>query len=82
MLVTMGKGGYGTYFTYGSFCFAMFFVAFFLVPETKGRSLEAMDELFGAIDNKFIDEESAPGENRPSMDKGELRVENVDEEKK
>jgi hypothetical protein len=47
MLVTVGSHGYGTYFVFGSFCFAMIFVAWFLVPETKGISLERMDELFG-----------------------------------
>lgn len=36
MLVTVGgKTGYGTYFIYGSFCFTMGCLAFFL-PETKG----------------------------------------------
>lgn len=28
----------------------MFFFAFFLIPETKGMSLEKMDELFGITD--------------------------------
>lgn len=50
MLITVGgPTGYGTYFIFGSFCFAMtIFVALFL-PETKGVSLERMDELFGAV---------------------------------
>lgn len=30
----------------------MFFFVWFLVPETKGLSLEAMDELFGVTDHK------------------------------
>lgn len=47
MLQTVGAHGYGTYFIFGSFCFCMIFVAWFLVPETKGISLERMDELFG-----------------------------------
>jgi sugar porter (SP) family MFS transporter len=47
MLVTVGNHGYGTYFIFGSFCFAMFFFTWFLVPETKGMSLEKMDDLFG-----------------------------------
>lgn len=38
MLVKVGgKTGYGTYFIYGSFCFVMACLAFFL-PETKGVS--------------------------------------------
>ncbi|KAL1796477.1 hypothetical protein ACET3X_005017 [Alternaria dauci] len=47
MMATMGQGGYGTFFTYGSFCFAMFIFVWFLIPETKGLSLEKMDDLFG-----------------------------------
>lgn len=47
MLATVGEGGYGTYFIYGSFCFIMSVGVFFLLPETKGISLERMDELFG-----------------------------------
>ncbi|ORY71176.1 general substrate transporter [Pseudomassariella vexata] len=50
MMRNMGYAGYGTYFLFGSFCAAMFFFAFFLVPETKGMSLEKMDELFGITD--------------------------------
>ncbi|KAF3764677.1 hypothetical protein M406DRAFT_260201, partial [Cryphonectria parasitica EP155] len=36
-----------TYFVFGSFCFTAFFFVWFLVPETKGLSLEAMEKLFG-----------------------------------
>ncbi|KAF4308145.1 Sugar/inositol transporter [Botryosphaeria dothidea] len=50
MLATMGKGGYGAFFTYGTFCFTMFFFVWFLVPETKGLSLERMDDLFGVTE--------------------------------
>ena len=51
MLTTVGgPTGYGTYFIYGSFCFTIAIGAFFLVPETKGLSLERMDELFGMTD--------------------------------
>ncbi|KAK7936098.1 MFS quinate transporter [Apiospora marii] len=47
MLVTVGAHGYGTYLIFGSFCVCMFFFVFFFIPETKGVSLEHMDELFG-----------------------------------
>ncbi|KAF7189525.1 putative quinate permease [Pseudocercospora fuligena] len=50
MLVTVGAHGYGTYFIFGSFCFTMVAIAWFFVPETKGVSLERMDELFGGVD--------------------------------
>jgi hypothetical protein len=45
MLATVGKAGYGTYFIFGSFCFGMFFYVWFLIPETKGMSLERMDDM-------------------------------------
>lgn len=45
---------------YGSFCFTMFVFTFIFVPETKGRSLESMDELFGKVaDGKTMDEEES-----------------------
>ncbi|KAF1841710.1 quinate permease [Cucurbitaria berberidis CBS 394.84] len=47
MMATVGKGGYGTFLIYGSFCFSMFFFVWFLIPETKGLSLEKMDDIFG-----------------------------------
>jgi hypothetical protein len=39
--------GYGTYFLFATFMVLMGVWAFFFVPETKGRSLEDMDRLFG-----------------------------------
>jgi len=71
MMMTVGKQGYGTYFIYGSFCFGMFVFSYFLVPETKGRSLEEMDELFGVIDNKVMDEEAPRAEGDSTKDPGE-----------
>lgn len=50
MLATVGKDGYGTYFIFGSFCFSMFFFVYFFIPDTKGMSLEKMDELFGVTE--------------------------------
>ncbi|KAH7411458.1 putative quinate permease [Cadophora sp. MPI-SDFR-AT-0126] len=59
MLVNVGKAGYGTYFIFGSFCFSMFFFVWFLIPETKGVSLEKMDALFGIVESpKYADEEA------------------------
>jgi hypothetical protein len=46
MFATLGTLGYGTFFIYGCFCFCAVTWAWFLVPETKGISLEFMDELF------------------------------------
>ncbi|KAH7034626.1 MFS sugar transporter-like protein, partial [Microdochium trichocladiopsis] len=47
MLATMGPNGYGTYLLFGCFGASMFVFVWFFIPETKGRSLETMDELFG-----------------------------------
>ena len=51
MLQRVGEAGYGTYFIYGSFCFAMVGFTVLFVPETKGVSLERMDELFGVVEH-------------------------------
>ncbi|KAL4808519.1 general substrate transporter [Aspergillus unguis] len=47
MLATVGADGYGTYIIFACFCFSMFVFVWFFVPDTKGLSLEKMDELFG-----------------------------------
>ncbi|KAL4944231.1 hypothetical protein BDV06DRAFT_233700 [Aspergillus oleicola] len=47
MLATVGANGYGAYIIFSCFCFSMFVFVWFFVPETKGLSLEKMDELFG-----------------------------------
>ncbi|KAG9071586.1 hypothetical protein KI688_005799 [Linnemannia hyalina] len=39
---------YRTYFIFASFCVAMTVHVFFMFPETKGRTLEEMDELFNS----------------------------------
>ena len=56
MLQTVGANGYGTYFIYGSFCFVMAIGVYFLLPETKGISLERMDELFGVANFADIED--------------------------
>lgn len=38
---------YGTYLIFGSLCFIMAILTFLFYPETKGRSLEEMDVIFG-----------------------------------
>lgn len=38
---------WGTYIFFAAFSFLAFLFTFFLVPETKGKSLEDMDEIFG-----------------------------------
>ncbi|UPX13637.1 uncharacterized protein EKO05_0004138 [Ascochyta rabiei] len=65
MMTTVGFNGYGTFLIYGCFCFSMFFFVWFLVPETKGLSLEKMDDLFGITE--LIKNIEADREGRASM---------------
>lgn len=51
----MIKLGWGTYLFFGVFCVAAAIFSFFLVPETSGKSLEQISELFG--DNNIVAEE-------------------------
>lgn len=44
MLETLG---WGTYIFFAAFCLLAFFFVWFCVPETKGKSLEEMDVVFG-----------------------------------
>ncbi|KAF2738463.1 quinate permease [Polyplosphaeria fusca] len=50
MLATVGPYGYGAFIIYSCFCYSMFFFVWFLIPETKGLSLEKMDDLFGVTE--------------------------------
>lgn len=47
--------GYRTFIMFGVFCLANFTFAFFFIKETKGRTLESMDVLFGAVDSEQRD---------------------------
>lgn len=44
-----------TYLLFGSFSVSMIAFVWFFIPETKGLSLEAMDELFGVTDDGKVD---------------------------
>lgn len=58
---------------FGSFCFIMGLFVWFFVPETKGLSLERMDDLFGVTElAKQVDAEPELG--RPDS----IREERVD----
>ncbi|KAK4546850.1 hypothetical protein LTR36_001582 [Oleoguttula mirabilis] len=56
--------GWRTFLMFAIFCASMSIFAFFFVPETKRRSLEEMDILFGAVDpeTRMHDIESAKAE--------------------
>lgn len=56
MLQTVGSHGYGTYFIFACFNVAIVVVAVLFVKETKGVSLERMDELFGVASFHDVDD--------------------------
>ncbi|KJZ71856.1 hypothetical protein HIM_08701 [Hirsutella minnesotensis 3608] len=62
---TMGRAGYGMFFLFGSFDVLMGIFVWFCVPETKGLSLEKMDELFGVAET-LKQVESGPEQGRPT----------------
>jgi hypothetical protein len=70
-----------TFFTYGTFCFSMFVFVWFFVPETKGLSLEKMDDLFGVTDTKTKDVFDADPEARGDSDVDGKNTTTVHEEK-
>jgi sugar porter (SP) family MFS transporter len=58
MSSTMGTAGYGMFFMFASFDILFGVFVWFFVPETKGISLEKMDELFGMTEEvKRLDDE-------------------------
>ncbi|CAE6435927.1 unnamed protein product [Rhizoctonia solani] len=56
--------GYGTYFFFASLMIVFGVWAYFFIPETKGKTLEEMDRIFGAPDAHQDDRESSVGETR------------------
>ncbi|KAJ5763962.1 hypothetical protein N7533_002643 [Penicillium manginii] len=83
MLATVGSNGYGTYIIFSCFCFSMFIFVWFFIPETKGLSLEKMDELFGVtqlVQQKTADPELAGyGDRTVSIDQGDKALEANDQ---
>lgn len=56
------QAGYGTYVFFAIMCFLAGVWAYFLVPETKGKTLEELSEVFGdtsATEEKDIMMEAA-----------------------
>ena len=81
MLTTMGRAGYGCFLFYGSCCFSMFIFVWFLIPETKGLSLERMDDLFGVTELvKHVEEEGhahGHGETGTGVEKPAAEIQEV-----
>jgi hypothetical protein len=64
---------YGTYFLFGSFAVVMGVFVYFFLPETRGRSLEQMDEVFGHGILVFRNDNSVPTDRlREAEEKGEF----------
>ena len=78
MLITVGNAGYGTYFIFGCFCWAMVVFVYFFCPETKGLSLERMDELFGAADFKDVEDVGAAAVHAREEKMQDLQIETVE----
>ena len=78
MLITVGHAGYGTYFIFGCFCFSMIGFVYFVCPETKGLSLERMDELFGVADFKDVEDVGVAAQHAREEKAHEVQVETVE----
>lgn len=68
--------GGGTYFVFAGFLVLAILFVFFLVPETKGLSMESMDALFGPDQanagrrsSLYMDEEKATAETLEQIDR-------------
>ncbi|KAF3916465.1 hypothetical protein ABW20_dc0100239 [Dactylellina cionopaga] len=71
--------GYGTYMFFASLMVAMGIWAYFFIPETKGKSLEDMEVIFGAIteENLARDRKAAEFELNEKND-GKLGVQHIE----
>jgi hypothetical protein len=78
--------GYGTYMFFGALMLLMGAWAFFFVPETKGKTLEQMETLFGAPSaeseaEKVVDDEKPVGmvhvENQAAEKSGRWKITRV-----
>lgn len=64
------EAGFGTYIFFACFCLLSGVWAYFLVPETKGKTLEELDEVFGdgtAQEEKEIMRQAAGDARRKSL---------------
>lgn len=64
------QAGFGTYIFFAAFCLLSGVWAYFLVPETKGKTLEELDEVFGdgtAQEEKEIMKQTAVDVHRKSL---------------
>lgn len=52
--------GSKVFFVWGSFCFVCIIFVWFLIYETKGLSLEQVDELYGVVDKAWQSKKFRP----------------------
>ncbi|KAF2100151.1 general substrate transporter [Rhizodiscina lignyota] len=80
MLVNMGSNGYGTYIFFSCCCICSFIFVWFFVPDTKGLSLEQMDDLFGVtqlVEKKAGDTELTTIDDPDRKNDADTRIEKV-----
>lgn len=65
------------FFLFGSFCAIMGVFVWFFIPETKGLSLEKMDELFGADKDESRRSNVEKGRDSPASPRGSIREDKV-----
>lgn len=70
----MDSIGFGTYVFFGAWCYIAAVWAFFLVPETRGKTLEEMDHVFG---DHAAQQEQAVGVSGVTNDEDKPTVEHV-----
>ncbi|KAF9890485.1 hypothetical protein FE257_005890 [Aspergillus nanangensis] len=68
--------GYGTYFFFASLMVCMGFWAWWFIPETKGKTLEEMEVLFGA--QPMGDVELKRGDDEAERKKGEVTTAHIE----
>lgn len=75
--------GWKTFIMFGCFCFGNFLFVFFFIKETKGRTLENMDVLFGTVDanQRLIDVERMMEDEKGIVGVGAHHTENIGSDK-
>ena len=83
----LAKLKFGTYIFFGAFCLLMFLWVFFFLPETRYKSLEEMDLVFGdnsgAADQERMEQIMAevglePGSGHGSTTLGDAKSEDME----
>ncbi|KAJ7263057.1 hypothetical protein C8J57DRAFT_1719247 [Mycena rebaudengoi] len=76
MPIALTNIGASTYFVFGSIFFTATIFVYFVIPETKGLPLEAMDQLFGGVQRSDV--EAAVMEAELAGDKPHTKVQHIE----